>query len=497
MERQVKEAFNNDKYLKIQREAILDRISIFGDKLYLEFGGKLFDDLHAERVLPGFKKDSKLQLLLSLKEQSEMIMVINSEDIKNHKIRGDLGITYDIEVERLILSYKRAGLDIAGVVFSFYEKNKLVDAFMRKLKNMKINVYKHYQIDGYPFDITKVVSKDGLGRNEYVKTSKPLIVVTAPGPGSGKMACCMSQLYHDKELGLNSGYAKYETFPVWNLPLKHPVNLAYEAATVDLLDENLIDPYHLKAYKKEAVNYNRDIEAFPLVKDLLTSINGQCPYQSPTDMGVNKVGFAIENDKKIAKAGRAEIIRRYYQTNKDFLLGKVEMPVLEKSKLLLKKAGTSINERKCVAPCLAKAEKTGCPCVSIELPNGRVVVGKRSDLLTATSACLLNALKVLSHIPDDVLLLSRNVITPIQALKVEDLHNANPKIHGEEILIALAIQANSNRNARKALSHLKDLEGCEAHASCVLANTDLKVLGKLGLRVTEEAKSYIYKVSLS
>jgi len=489
--------FNNKKYLRIQKEKILNRISMFGDKLYLEFGGKLFDDLHAERVLPGFKKDSKLQLLLSLKDQSEMIMVINSEDIKNHKVRGDLGITYDVEVERLILSYKRAGLSICGVVFSFYEKNKVVDAFMRKLKNMKINVYKHYKIAGYPQDLATVVSPAGLGKNEYIPTTKPLVVVTAPGPGSGKMACCMSQLYHDKLHGINSGYAKYETFPVWNLPLDHPVNIAYEAATVDLLDFNMIDPYHLKAYNKIAVNYNRDVEAFPLVKDLLTSINGKCDYQSPTDMGVNTIASAIEDKEAIIQAGKDEILRRYYSTSKDYLLGKVESSALEKAQLLLKNNDIVIEDRKCVGPANAKADKTGSPCLSIELPDGKVIVGKRSDLLTATSAALLNALKELSGIPDDVLLLSREVIKPIQDLKVDRLHNANPKIHGEEILIALAIEATFNKKAKLALSHLGELEGCEAHSSCILANTDLKVLGKLGIRCTEEAKSYIYKVSLT
>lgn len=490
-------AFDNQKYLEIQKREILNRISLFGTKLYLEFGGKLFDDYHASRVLPGFCPDSKLQLLLSIKEQSEIIIVINSEDIKNRKIRGDLGITYDVDVERLILKYIKEGLSICGVVFSFYEKCKAVDTFMRKLKHMDIPVFKQYKIDGYPYDLEKVVSPAGLGKNEYIKTNKPIVVVTAPGPGSGKMACCMSQLYHDKLHGINSGYAKYETFPVWNLSLKHPVNLAYEAATVDLLDENLEDPYHLKVYGKSVVNYNRDILAFPLVKDLLSRINGYCPYQSPTDMGVNMVGFAIDNDKAACEASKAEIIRRYYQTSKDYLLGKVEENVLNKSKSLLQQAHVSLSDRKCVSPALKKAEQTGVPCLSIELKTGVIVTGKRSDLLAATSAALLNALKELSNIPDEITLLHRNVIKPIQDLKVIELHNANPKIHGEEILIALAIQANSNKEAKFAFSHLQDLEGCEAHSSCILSDADLKLLGKLGIHVTEEPRNYIYKVSLT
>lgn len=489
-------AFNNAKYIKIQKEEILKRIARFGDKLYLEFGGKLFDDLHAERVLPGFEQDSKLKVLLSMKEQCELIMVINSQDIKNRKIRADLGITYDVEVERLIFSYKVAGLNIAGVVFSFYEKNKAVDSFIRKLKNMKINVFKHYEIKGYPDDIETIVSEIGLGKNEYVPTTKPLIVVTAPGPGSGKLACCLSQLYHDKKLGIKSGYAKYETFPVWNLSIDHPINLAYEAATIDLFDKNMIDPYHLTHYGVQAVNYNRDIEAFPLVQRLLVSINGECLYKSPTDMGVNKVGFAIENDEIVRKAAKDEIIRRYYGVEKDFLMGKVEIGVLEKAKMLMTQVGVSSLDRKCVAPCITKAEKTGCPTLSIELKNGKIVLGKRSDLLTATSAAILNALKELSGIPDEVMLLERNVITPIQELKVNRLHNVNPKIHAEEILIALAIQANFTKNAKKAMSNLKELSGCEAHSSCILANSDLKLLNKLGIRVTEEPKSYIYKVNL-
>jgi len=489
-------AFNNEKYLNIQMKEILKRISTFGGKLYLEFGGKLIDDNHAARVLPGFEPDSKLQLLLKMKEKSEIIVVINTEDIKNHKIRGDNGITYDVEVERFIILYRKLGLSIAGVVFSMYEKNQLVDKFIRKVKNMGIKVYKHYKIAGYPQNIPFIVSDDGLGKNEYVITSKPLIIVTAPGPGSGKLATCLSQLYHDNKNGVKSGYAKYETFPIWNLPVDHPVNKAYEAATLDLEDINMVDPYHERAYGIVATNYNRDVDAFMLLKEILTQINGKCRYQSPTDMGVNMVGFAIEDDNAVRKASYDEIVRRYCQAKKDYLLGKIDDSVLNNAENLLKECGLSLDLRKCIKPCLTKAEKTGCPCVSIELNDGSIVTGKRSDLLTATSAALLNAVKRLAGIDDKLLLLSPAIIEPIQVLKVNDLHNANPKIHGEEILIALAIEATKNEIAKRALDQLKNLDGCEAHSSCLLASTDLKVLNKLGIRVTEQPESYIYKVQI-
>lgn len=490
-------AFNNEKYLEIQKEEILKRISKFGDKLYIEFGGKLFDDLHAARVLPGFRPGVKLELLLSLKDQSEVIIVINSTDIMNHKVRGDSGITYDVEVERLILSYKKVGLPITGVVFSFYQKNKAVNTFMRKLKNMGVEVYKSYEIEGYPNELDKVVNEKGLGRNEWIKTKKPIVVVTAPGPGSGKMACCMSQLYLDKMHGINSGYCKFETFPVWNLPLNHPLNIAYEAATVDLLDINMEDPYHLAAYGVHTVNYNRDVEAFPLMKELFERISGECPYNSPTDMGVNMLGFAIEDEKAVAKACKAEIIRRYYKSEKECLLGKLEQEALDKSKALMEKIGVDVGDRKCVSRCLEKAKKTGVPSLSIELPDGRIITGKRTDLLTASSACLLNALKMLAGIPKDVLLIQRDIILPIQDLKVDILHNPNPKIHADEILIALSIQANTSENAKNALSHLSELAGCESHSSCILSTSDLKLLNKLGLHVTEEPQSYIYRRSLT
>lgn len=485
--------FNNDNYLTIQREKILERIALFGGRLYLEFGGKLFDDYHASRVLPGFHPDSKLQLLLSLKEQAEVVMVISSNDIKARKVRADLGITYDVEVERLILAYKKAGLSVNSVVLSFYEPNIDVDKFIRRIKHHKVNVYKHYKIAGYPQNIPLIVSEQGLGKNEYIKTEKPLVVVTAPGPGSGKMATCLSQLYHDHKNGVRSGYAKYETFPVWNLPINHPVNMAYEAATIDLNDVNMIDPYHLEHYGVTAVNYNRDVETFPLLKDIFESIMGKTPYYSPTDMGVNMVGFAIEDDEGVKKAAKDEIIRRYFVAKKDLLLENITAEAVLKSELLMKRLNLSEKDRPVVKVANDLAEKKGCPVLAIQLKDGTIVTGKRSDLLTASAAALLNILKKIAGIDDKLLLLSKSVIEPIQKLKLEALHNNSTKIHAEEILIALAIQANTNPMAELCLDKIHELEGLEAHSSCLLAPIDLKTLGKLGLRVTEEAQSYFYK----
>ena len=485
--------FNNEKYLAIQKEKILERIHLLGGRLYLEFGGKLFDDYHASRVLPGFQPDSKLQLLLSLKDEAEVIVVISSNDIKARKVRADIGITYDVEVERLILAYRKWGLLINSIVLSFYEPNVEVDKFIRRIKRHKVNVYKHYKIAGYPQNIPLIVSEQGLGKNEYIKTTKPLVVVTAPGPGSGKMATCLSQLYHDQKHGIKSGYAKYETFPIWNLPLNHPVNMAYEAATIDLNDVNMIDPYHLEHYGKMAVNYNRDIDTFPLLKEILESIGGKSPYYSPTDMGVNMAGFAIEDDEGVCKAAKDEIIRRYFVAKKDRLLENISEESLLKAELLMKKLNLTVDDRPCVKPALVQSEKKGCPILAIQLHDGRIITGKRSDLLTASAAALLNALKALANIDDKLLLLSRNVIEPIQELKLGALHNTSAKIHAEEILIALAIQAQTNPLAEICMSKIHELDKCEAHSSCLLAPADLKTLNKLGMRVTEEAQSYFYK----
>ena len=489
-----KEAFDNNKYLKIQRESILKRISKFGDKLYLEFGGKLFDDYHASRVLPGFKADSKLQMLLGIKEKVEMVVVVNANDIISNKVRNDNLITYQEEVERLIDTYKEVGLYVSSVVISFYEDNASIKTFINKLKRNDIKVYKHYKINGYPQDIPLIVSKDGLGKNEYIHTSKPLVVVTAPGPGSGKMATCLSQLYHDHQNGINAGYAKYETFPVWNLSLNHPVNLAYEAATIDLNDINMIDPFHLEKYGVPAVNYNRDVEVFPLLKNIFEQIYGKSPYYSPTDMGVNMVGFAISDDKKVAEACYNEIIRRYYQTKKNVYLGRLNEDSIEKMEILMNKAGVKISDRKVIEAALVDAKKENEPSVALELPNGKIVVGHRSELFGACAACLLNALKTLGKIDKKMFLLMPTVIEPLKEMKIKYLHRSNSRLRAEEVLLALSIQSKTNPLADQALKQLPKLVGCEAHSSTLLSEVDLSTLSRLGIRVTEEPISYKKKL---
>lgn len=485
-----KTAFDNEYYLKIQREEINKRIKTFGDKLYLEFGGKLFDDYHAARVLPGFKPDSKLKMLLGIKDKVEIVIVVNADDINSNKVRNDIGITYQAEVERLIDAFNEVKLYVSSVVLSFYQETPLTEAFIQKLEKNNIKVYKHYKIKGYPQDIPLIVSEDGLGKNEYIETTKPLVVLTAPGPGSGKMATCLSQLYHDNKRGIRAGYAKYETFPIWNLPLKHPVNLAYEAATVDLNDVNMIDPFHLEKYNILAVNYNRDVEVFPLLKAVFEKIYGQSPYHSPTDMGVNMVGFAIKNDEIARKASENEIIRRYYQAKKSNFLGKFSDESVTKEEMLMNHLSISVNDRKCVKPCLKKRDETNTPCMSLELPNGKIITGKRTTLFGAPAALLLNALKTLGKIDDSIPLISPNVIEPIQKLKVNDLNNHNPRLHAEEVLIALAIQANTNPLSDIALKQLPKLKGCQAHSSVILPEADLNTYKKLGIDVTEEAISY-------
>ena len=489
-----KEAFDNNKYLKIQRESILKRISKFGDKLYLEFGGKLFDDYHASRVLPGFKADSKLQMLLGIKEKVEMVVVVNANDIISNKVRNDTLITYQEEVERLIDTYKEVGLYVSSVVISFSEDNASIKTFINKLKRNDIKVYKHYKINGYPQDIPLIVSKDGLGKNEYIKTSKPLVVVTAPGPGSGKMATCLSQLYHDHQNGINAGYAKYETFPVWNLSLNHPVNLAYEAATIDLNDINMIDPFHLEKYGVPAVNYNRDVEVFPLLKNIFEQIYGESPYYSPTDMGVNMVGFAISDDKKVAEACYNEIIRRYYQTKKNVYLGRLNEDSIEKMEILMNKAGVKISDRKVIEAALVDSKKENEPSIALELPNGKIVVGHRSALFGACAACLLNALKTLGKIDKKMFLLMPMVIEPLKEMKIKYLHRSNSRLRAEEVLLALSIQSKTNPLADQALKQLPKLVGCEAHSSTLLSEVDLQTLTRLGIRVTEEPVSYKKKL---
>lgn len=487
-------AFNNDYYLKIQRDEIRKRIDLFGDKLYLEFGGKLFDDFHASRVLPGFKPDSKLKMILGLKDKVEIVITVNSEDINANKVRNDIGITYQAEVERLIDAFNEVDLYVSSVVLSFYRETPLIDAFKAKLEKNNIKVYKHYKINGYPQNIPLIVSEEGLGKNEYIETTRPLVVITAPGPGSGKMATCLSQLYHENKKGINAGYAKYETFPIWNLPLNHPVNLAYEAATIELNDVNMIDPFHLQHYGKMATNYNRDVEVFPLLKAIFEKIYGKSPYYSPTDMGVNMVGFAIKNEDVAIKASKDEIIRRYYQTLKNNYFGKFDDECVSKEELLMNRVGVSTSDRKCVQICIKKKDKENVPCMAIELSNGKIITGKRSSLLGAPAALLLNALKKLAKIDDAIPLISRGVIEPIQKLKTEDLNNHNPRLHAEEVLIALAIQASTNPLSELALNQLSKLKGCQAHSSIILPEADLNTFKKLGIDVTEEPVSYAKKL---
>ena len=485
-----KEPFDNEKYLKIQRENILKRIKKFGDKLYLEFGGKLFDDLHASRVLPGFKPDSKLQMLLGIKDKAEIVIVVNANDINSNKIRGDIGITYQEDVLRLIDTYMDAGLYVSSVVISFFEKQPNVIEFEQKLKNNHINVYKSYKINGYPQNIPLIVSDEGLGKNEYIKTTRPLVVVTAPGPGSGKMAACLSQLYFDNKNGIRAGYAKYETFPVWNLSLNHPVNLAYEAATVDLNDVNMIDPYHLEAYGKAAVNYNRDVEVFPLLKAIFEKIYGESPYQSPTDMGVNMVGLAINDEEGIMEASRKEIVRRFYEVRLKIFLGKLPNEALEKMEMLMNKAGVHPEDRKCVAAALATAAKENEPSEAIELKNGKIITAHRSELLGASAALLLNTLKHFAKIDKKIFLLSPGVIGPMASLKVNQLHKRVARLRAEEVLLALSIQANTNPLAELALQQIPKLNGLELHSTAILSEVDKNTLKSLGIRVTEEPVNF-------
>lgn len=486
--------FDSKKYLKIQRENILKRIGEFGDKLYLEFGGKLFDDYHASRVLPGFEPDLKLQMLLGIKDKAEIVIVINANDINSNKVRGDIGITYQEEVLRLIDAYKEVGLLVSSIVISFYQKLPNIVEFERKLKNNKIAIYRHYQIPGYPHNIPLVVSDEGLGKNEYIKTTRPLVVITAPGPGSGKMATCLSQIYQDNKNGVRAGYAKYETFPVWNLTLNHPVNLAYEAATIDLNDVNMIDPFHLEAYGISAINYNRDVEVFPLLKAIFEKIYGKSPYNSPTDMGVNMVGFAINDEKEVELASKKEIIRRYYDTKLKIFLGKYEEDSLSKMEVLLNKAQIDLSIRKCVKAANDLHEKLGEPSAAIELNNGKIISGHRSLLLGASAAMLLNALKSLAKIDKNLYLLSPSVINPMRELKENYLHKQYSRLRAEEVLLALSIQALNNPLAELALKQLPKLKGCEMHASTLLSEVDLVTLRRLGINVTQEPFNYQKKL---
>lgn len=482
----MKIGFDNQKYLTMQSEHIKKRIAKFHNKLYLEFGGKLFDDFHASRVLPGFQPDSKLKMLYQLKDQSEIVIVINADAIEQNKVRGDLGITYDIEVLRLIKSFEQMGFLVGGVVITKYSGQPSADKYRNRLKNLNIKSYLHYEIEGYPSNISHIVSDEGFGRNDYIETTRPLVIVTAPGPGSGKMATCLSQLYHEHKRGLNAGYAKFETFPIWNLPLKHPVNIAYEAATVDLNDVNMIDPFHLEAYGKTTVNYNRDVEIFPVLSAIFEQILGECPYKSPTDMGVNMVGNCIIDDEVCCEASRQEIIRRYYHTLVDVKKGLCSKEILYKLELLMKQANISIADRKVISAAAERAQETGNPAAAIELPNGKIITGKTSELLGACSAALLNAIKELAGIDDSVHMVSPDAIGPIQTLKTVYLGSQNPRLHTDEILIALSGSTASDENARLAIKQLPNLKGCEVHSTVILSPVDEGTFKRLGMHLTCE-----------
>lgn len=480
--------FDGGKYLELQSAKISERIAMFGDKLYLEFGGKLFDDYHASRVLPGFEPDSKIKMLSQLKDKAEILIAINSDDIQTNKLRSDLGITYDAEVIRLIDIFRDRGFYVGSVVLTRFANQPSAIAFKRHLEMLGIKVYKHYTIEGYPSEVEKIVSDEGYGRNEYVVTTRPLVVVTAPGPGSGKMATCLSQLYHEYKRGVKAGYAKYETFPVWNLPLNHPVNIAYEAATADLNDMNMIDPFHLAAYGVATVNYNRDVEIFPVLSAMLTKIMGSSPYASPTDMGVNMAGYAIVNDEVTREASKQEIIRRYYAALLDYRKGTGSKESINKIDLLMKKVGVTVNDRAVVNAALEKENITGTPCCAIELNDGRIITGKTGNLLGSSAAALLNALKALGDLDDSIDLISSSVIEPIQKLKVEYMKSSNPRLHTDEVLVSLAVSAVTNPIAKIAMEQLGKLKGAQVHSSVILSHVDKKTLSRLGLDITCEPR---------
>ena len=478
--------FDNDKYIALQSQNIRDRINMFGGKLYMEFGGKLFDDFHASRVLPGFKPDSKVKMLLELKDEAEIVIVINADAIEKNKRRGDLGITYDLDTLRLIDAFRGIGLYVGSVVITCFTGQPLAVAFENRLKALGIKTYRHYPIKDYPSDIPLIVSDEGFGKNDYIETTRKLVVITAPGPGSGKMATCLSQLYQDHKRGIKAGYAKFETFPIWNIPLTHPVNVAYEAATADLSDVNMIDPFHLEAYGETTVNYNRDIEIFPVLNAIMERILGESPYKSPTDMGVNMAGFAICDDEAVRNAANQEIIRRYYHSACNVRQGLGEKRETAKIELLMSRMGISIKDRPVVKAALDKAEATGAPATAIQLENGKIITGKTSSLLGASSSMLLNVLKELGGIPDDIELLSPTIIEPIQEMKTGVLGGHNPRLHIDEILIALSICAATNGTAKKALDQIHKLKGLEVHSSVILSRVDEQTFKKLGVNLTCE-----------
>ena len=478
--------FDNEKYIQLQSENIRKRINMFGGKLYLEFGGKLFDDYHASRVLPGFVPDTKVKMLLQLKDQAEIVIVINADAIEQNKKRGDLDITYDLDTLRLIDAFRGIGLYVGSVCITRFNGQPAACAFENRLKSLGIKVYKHYSIPDYPANIPLIVSDEGFGKNDYIETSRSLVVITAPGPGSGKMATALSQLYHEHKRGIKAGYAKFETFPIWNVPLKHPVNIAYEAATADLKDVNMIDSFHLDEYGEQAVNYNRDIEIFPVLREMLKQIMGESPYKSPTDMGVNMAGYCISDDEVVREASIQEIIRRYYTALCDNKRGAENKDEIYKIELLMRQADATIDDRPVVAAALKKAEETGNPAVAMQLDDGRIITGKTIDLLGSSSVLLLNVLKELAGIPDEIELISPTVIEPIQRLKTEHLGNHNPRLHTDEVLIALSICAVTNPTAERAMKQLSKLNGLEAHSTVILSKVDEQSFKKLGVNITYE-----------
>ena len=490
----MKIGFDNNKYLTLQAQHIRARREQFGDKLYIEFGGKLFDDYHASRVLPGFEPDSKVRMLCQMKDDAEIVIVISAGDIEKNKVRSDLGITYDVDVLRLIDAFRGIGLYVGSVVITQYAGQAAADAFKKRLTALGMPVYMHYPIAGYPGNVPLIVSDEGYGRNEYIETTRPLVVITAPGPGSGKMATCLSQLYHEHKRGIKAGYAKFETFPIWNLPLKHPVNLAYEAATADLNDVNMIDPFHLEAYGKTTVNYNRDVEIFPVLRAMFEKIQGKCPYQSPTDMGVNMAGNCIIDDEVCREASRLEILRRYYTAQVSFVRGEADECQLRKLELVMQQAGVTPDICPAVAASLQKAEETGKPAGAMVLPDGRVVTGKTSSLLGASASLLLNALKAQGGVSDKLDLISAQVIEPISKLKIESLGHHNPRLHSDEVLIALCISALTNPIAQLAQEQRGSLRGCDAHFSVIISEEDIKLYKRLGIHVTCEPRYEVKKL---
>ena len=480
----MKTGFDNNKYLKIQSEQIKKRIAQFGDKLYLEFGGKLFDDNHASRVLPGFQPDSKLQMLLQLKDEAEVVMVISALDIEKNKVRGDLGITYDEDVLRLRAEFEQVGLYVSGVVITHYNGQASADAYRNRLERKNIKVYYHYTIEGYPNNVALIDSEEGFGKNDYVETSRPLVVVTAPGPGSGKMAVCLSQLYHENKRKIKAGYAKFETFPVWNLALKHPVHIAYEAATADLNDINMIDPFHLEAYGEIATSYNRDIEVFPVLNALFEGIYGESPYKSPTDMGVNMIGFCMSDEDVCCDASRDEIIRRYYSALGRLAKRGDNENEVNKISLIMKQAKLTTEYRKTTIAAKNRKEEDGVPCSAIELKDGTIITARTSSLLGPSAALILNATKHLAGIPHDVKLIPEDMIAPIQRTKVNFLHGRNPRLHTDEVLVAISMLSERDENCRRALEQLPKLDGCQVHSTVLLSEVDRKIFKKLGVGLT-------------